>query len=213
MTPQSGTRSTPDLGQRGHNLPRSEEDSLKGIVFNILQQVITDEHGERVWDDVLDAAGSKGVYTAVGSYPDEELTSLVGAASAMLGTTPDDLVREFGRKAIPHFAERYPQFFAPHADTRSFVLTLNEVIHPEVRKLFPGADVPTFAFATPDERTVELAYVSKRKLCSFAEGLVLGSAEHYGETVQMRQTECMKHGDGRCVLVCTFARVQEPVSS
>src|SRR5688500_4247363 len=106
-----------------------EEGSLKGIVFNILQQVISDEHGERVWDDVLEAADSAGVYTAVGSYPDQELMSLVGAASKMLDVTPDDLVREFGRKAIPHFAERYPQFFAPHSDTRSFVLTLNEVIH------------------------------------------------------------------------------------
>ena len=162
---------------------------------------------------MLDAAGSKGVYTAVGSYPDQELTSLVGAAAEMLNLTPDDLVREFGRKAIPHFAERYPQFFAPHSGTRSFVLTLNEVIHPEVRKLFPGADVPTFEFSLPDERTVELAYVSTRRLCSFAEGLVLGSTEHYGETVQMRQTSCMKRGDPKCILVCSFARVEERVSS
>ncbi len=124
--------------------------------------MITDDHGERVWDDVLEAAGSEGIYTAVGSYADEDLLSLVGTASEMLGVSPDDLVREFGRKAIPHFVERYPQFFIPHADTRSFVLTLNQVIHPEVRKLFPGADVPTFEFSLPDERTVELAYVSKR---------------------------------------------------
>jgi hypothetical protein len=138
--------------------------------------------------------------------------ALVGAAAKMLGVSPDDLVREFGRRAIPHFAERYPQFFVPHSNTRSFILTLNEVIHPEVRKLFPGADVPTFAFSTPDERTVELAYVSTRRLCSFAEGLVLGATKHYGETVEMRQTHCMKRGDSKCVLVCTFARVGEPAS-
>lgn len=186
---------------------------MKGIVFNILQQVITDEHGENVWDDVLDSAGSTGVYTAVGSYPDGELLALVGAAADKLDTTPDDLVREFGRRAIPHFAERYPQFFAPHSDTRSFVLTLNEVIHPEVRKLFPGAEVPNFEFATPKEGTVELGYVSARQLCSFAEGLVAGAAEHYGETVTMHQTSCMKRGDPKCVLVCTFARVEETVGS
>lgn len=175
--------------------------------------MVSDEHGDQIWDDVLDAAGLDGVYTAVGSYPDQELMSLVGAAAEMLDTTPDELVRDFGRKAIPHFAERYPQFFAAHTSTRSFVLTLNDVIHPEVRKLFPGADVPTFEFSTPDERTVELAYVSSRRLCSFAEGLVLGATDHYGETVEMRQTSCMKRGDSRCVLVCTFARVEEPVRS
>ena len=162
---------------------------------------------------MLEAAGSQGVYTAVGSYADEDLLALVNTAAGMLDVSPDDLVREFGRKAIPHFAERYPQFFAPHSDTRSFVLTLNEVIHPEVRKLFPGADVPTFDYAIPDERSVELAYVSTRRLCSFAEGLILGATEHYGETVEMRQTSCMKRGDDQCVLVCTFARVEEHVRS
>jgi predicted hydrocarbon binding protein len=175
--------------------------------------VITDDHGERVWDEVLEAAGSEGIYTAVGSYADEDLLSLVGTAAGMLDVSADDLVREFGRKAIPHFAERYPQFFTPHDNTRSFILTLNEVIHPEVRKLFPGADVPTFEFALPDERTVELAYVSTRRLCSFAEGLILGATGHYGETVEMRQTSCMKRGDAKCVLRCTFARVVEPAAT
>ena len=186
---------------------------MKGIVFNLLEQVVTDAHGERAWDDVLEAAGSKGVYTAVGSYPDEDFLSLVEAGSRLLGQAPDDLVRWFGHRAIPHFADRYPHFFAPHSGTRAFVLTLNDVIHPEVRKLFPGADVPTFEFELPDDRSVVLSYVSPRRLCSFAEGLVEGAAEHYGETVAMHQTECMNHGDRRCVLVCSFARVEEPVGS
>ena len=185
---------------------------MKGIVFNIMEQVISDQHGERFWDDVLEAAGSDGVYTAVGTYPHEELISLVGAAAGMLEVSPDDLVQDFGRRAIPHFVERYLHFFTPHADTRSFILTLNEVIHPEVRKLFPGAEAPSFEFSLPNERTVQLAYISTRQLCSFAEGLVLGAADHYGEMVEIRQTSCMKRGDPRCVLVCAFSRVEAPLA-
>ena len=52
---------------------------------------------------------------------------------------------------MPLFAVRYPQFFEPHDCTRSFVLTLNDIIHPEVRKLYPGADVPEFDFGIRDE--------------------------------------------------------------
>ena len=33
------------------------------------------------------------------------------------------------------FAKRYPEFFEPHETTLEFLLTLNEMIHPEVRKL------------------------------------------------------------------------------
>ena len=178
---------------------------MKGIVFNLLEQVVTDEHGEDAWDRVLEAAGHEGAYTAVGSYPDDQFMALVGAAVEQLGVEPDDLVRWFGKRSMPLLATRYPVFFEGHTETRSFVLTLNDVIHPEVRKLFPGADVPTFEFHTPDENSVELAYVSSRKLCSFAEGLVEGAAEHFGETVELYQSECMKRGDSRCVLFCAFA--------
>ena len=178
---------------------------MKGIVFNLLEQVVIDEHGEDAWDRILESAGQEGAYTAVGSYADEQFMALVGSAVEQLGVEPDDLVRWFGKRSMPLLAARYPAFFEGHTSTRSFVLTLNDVIHPEVRKLFPGADVPVFEFTTPDDRTVELAYVSSRKLCSFAEGLVEGAAEHFGESVDLKQTECMKRGDSRCVLVCAFA--------
>ena len=178
---------------------------VKGIVFNLLEQVVTEEHGEDAWDQILDSAGLEGAFTAVGSYPDEQFMALVAAACDRFELEQDDLVRWFGKQAMPLFAARYPSFFEGHESTRSFVLTLNAVIHPEVRKLFPGADVPNFHFATPDEKTIELGYVSPRKLCSFAEGLVEGAAAHFGETVTMRQTSCMKRGDDSCLLVCSFA--------
>ena len=98
----------------------------------------------------------------------------------------DDVVSWFGRNALPLFAERYPQLFEPHDSTRSFVLTLNDIIHPEVRKLYPGADVPEFDFDVRDELLV-MGYRSPRKLCSFAEGLLLGAADHYGERLTIEQ--------------------------
>ena len=67
---------------------------------------------------------------------------------------------------MPLFAERYPQLFEPHDCTRSFVLTLNDIIHPEVRKLYPGADVPEFDFGIRDDDRLVMGYRSPRKLCS-----------------------------------------------
>jgi hypothetical protein len=111
----------------------------------------------------------------------------------------------FGRNALPLFAGRYPLLFEPHECARSFVLTLNDIIHPEVRKLYPGADVPEFDFELRDELLV-MRYQSPRKLCSFAEGLLLGAADHYGERLTFAQPSCMKRGDSRCVLELTFDR-------
>jgi hypothetical protein len=178
---------------------------LKGIVFNLLEQVVTDEYGASAWDSMLDAAQLDGGYTAVGSYDDAELGRIVGAASSALETDPDALVRWFGGRALPLLHTRYPQFFASHHDARSFILTLNDVIHPEVRKLFPGADAPEFIFDTTDPNVLVLSYVSSRGLCAFAEGLIDGAAAQFGETVDIVQRECTKRGDSQCVLACTFS--------
>ena len=178
---------------------------LKGIVFNLLERLVVSEYGEETWETLLEACGLDGVYTSLGSYPDEDLFGLVGAASDALDVPADDIVRWFGRGALPLFAERYPHLFSGHDDARSFVLTLNDIIHPEVRKLYPGAIVPEFGFDSSAPSAVGMDYYSPRKLCAFAEGLLLGAADHYGETVTIEQSECMNRGDAQCHLQITFS--------
>lgn len=177
---------------------------MKGIIFQLLEDVVTQQYGEDTWDALLDKAGIEGAYTSLGSYPDEELMRLVGEASSALDTPPDAVVRWFGRGALPRLAERFPEFFTPHTSTRSFLLTLNDIIHVEVRKLYPGADVPVFDFdASSDDRLV-MRYRSARNLCALAEGLIEGAAEHYGESVTIEQPQCKIRGDEACVLVCSL---------
>lgn len=178
---------------------------MKGIVFNLLEQLVAREHGEDAWDALLDASGLDGVYPSLGSYPDEDFRKLVGAASDALGMSPDAVIVWLGRNSIPLFAQRYPRLFEPHDTTRSFVLTLNDIIHPEVRKLYPGADVPEFDFDARDGKLL-MGYRSPRKLCSFAEGLLLGAADHFGERLTIAQPSCMKRGDDHCVLEIGFTR-------
>jgi hypothetical protein len=179
---------------------------MKGVVYNLLEEVVRREHGEDAWDRMLEMSHLDGVYTSLGSYHDEEFMKLVAMASEMLETPADSVVRWFGRSALPLFADRYPQFFEPHTSTRSFVLTLNQVIHPEVRKLYPGADVPVFDFDTSSEEVLVMGYTSARKMCAFAEGLIQGAASQYGEQAVIEQPQCMIRGDEKCVLEISFSR-------
>jgi hypothetical protein len=186
------------------SLSARREEPVKGVVFNLLEQLVARDFGEDTWDALLDASGLDGAYTSLGSYPDEDLAKLVSAAADALSMPPDDVVLWFGRNALPLFAVRYPQLFEPHDCTQSFVLTLNEIIHPEVRKLYPGADVPEFDFDLRDGVLV-MGYRSRRKLCSFAEGLLFGAADYYSERLTFEQPLCMKRGDDRCVFNITLA--------
>lgn len=177
---------------------------MKGIVFNLLEGVVRREYGEDTWDDLLDVARLDGGYTSLGSYPDEDLGKLVRAAASALGLPADEVIRWFGRQAIPILADRYPEFFEPHESTRPFLLTLNDIIHPEVRKIYPGANVPTFDCDTSDPHRLLMGYRSPRRLCALAEGFVEGAAALYRENVRLRQTCCMHRGADKCVIEISF---------
>src|SRR5262249_32320754 len=124
---------------------------MKGVVFNLLEEVVIRAHGEDTWDALLENAGLEGSYTSLGSYPDDHMMKLVGAAAGALKMNPGEVLRWFGREAMPVLAERYPAFFRGHTSTRPFVLSVNDIIHPEVRKVYPGADVPVFDFRDLDD--------------------------------------------------------------
>lgn len=178
---------------------------MKGIVFNLLEQTVVDRHGEAVWDRMVERSGASGAYTSLGNYETSELLGMVAVAAEELGADPDEVVRTFGRDAIPLFNESYPQFFEPHSRLIPFLLTLNDIIHPEVRKLYPDAIVPVFSYESSDEDLLVMGYVSERGLCSFGEGLIEGAAAHYDERAGVRQTSCTKRGDVRCVFEVTVA--------
>jgi hypothetical protein len=132
------------------------------------------------------------------------MVALVEAAAKKLNTSGDDILIWFGRSAMPLLAKRYPEVFEGHDNARSFILTLNDVIHPAVRKLFPGAYVPEFDYDASKPDGVTLSYASKRQLCRFAEGLAQGAADHFGEEATVVHERCTKQGDPACVISIGF---------
>ena len=168
---------------------------MKGIVFNLLEEVVSRNHSEDTWDDILEAAELEGAYTSLGNYPDEDLGKLVGAASSALEKPTEEIVRWFGTKVLPLLAERYPNFFEEHKCARSFLLSLNGIHHTEVCKIYPNADVPDFTFHPSSDDVLVMEYNSHRQMCAFAEGLIRGAAAYFGEQVAIEQPRCLLRGE------------------
>ena len=177
---------------------------MKGVIFNIVEETVRAEHGENAWDSLLDAAGLTGAYTSLGTYPDQDMAALVAAACQALGVSEEDLLRHLGRQGFGQLAARDPALMAEFSDSRSLLLGLNSVIHPEVRKVYPGADVPVFEVVSGDPNSLSLSYASKRGLCFFAEGLALGVGDHFGETFVVTQPVCQHKGGDHCELEFTW---------
>ena len=150
---------------------------MKGVVFNLLEDAVGSAHSEAAWDELLELAGCEGIHTSLGNHPDEEMAGLVQAASHRLGTSQSEVPRWFGLNAMPMLARRYPAFFGAQDGARPFLLSLNAIIHPEVR-LYPGAHCPVFRFGNTPDGALLLGYHSPRRLCRLAESFIEGAARH-----------------------------------
>ncbi|HVW35362.1 MAG TPA: heme NO-binding domain-containing protein [Acidimicrobiia bacterium] len=178
---------------------------MTGILFNLLEEAVTRRFGAGAWSEMLRTIDVGG-YLPFDKYPDDDLFRLLGALPVAPEMGPEERLRWFGRAAVPLLAERYPLIFAPHQSAESFLLTLNAILHPGG----PPADVESGPL---DLEVLEveppgglvLGYRSIRRLCALAEGFVSGTADYFGERVQITQPRCMLHGEERCALVCTFA--------
>ncbi len=179
---------------------------MKGIVFNIFSDLVTDKFGLETWDALIERTrpASQAVYTSSDVYPDGELMAYVGELSKITGLPAPDLVRAFGTHMMHTFRRIHPEFMHGHT-ARSFLLSLQEVIHVEVKKLHPDTLLPTFEYeSTGDDRQLTMYYASPRRLCHLAEGLITGAGEVFNETITIAHPECMHHGAERCRLDLRF---------
>lgn len=174
---------------------------MKGVVLQLLGRCARDSFGEDAWLQALAAAGAAEPFDPQRTYPDAAFNAVVAALAAVRKITTDDAQRWFGESAIAHFHAMAPTLFDRHQDSWSFMLTLNDIIHPQVRRDFPGASAPDFGFDANADGELILTYRSTRRMCAFAEGLILASMRHYGDPPVLRHVRCMHRGDPHCEFV------------
>ena len=177
---------------------------MKGVVMNILAEMVETQLGLEEWNGVLDEAGETGIYTSTALYDDARLLKLVGIISTRNGIPADDLVFAFGQYMFPAFYQRYPALIDGHDNMLDFLESLDAVIHVEVVKLYPGAITPGFE---PDRRSqdvLHLKYESDRNLCRLAEGLIDGAAKHFEHSYGLVHEPCAHRGADHCGLLVSL---------
>ncbi len=158
---------------------------MKGIIFNTVEEAVGELFSEDTWDDLVDAAGVSGSYTALGTYPDEELVALVGAACEATGLSAEEVLVTLGRHSFGKLASHVPDLVDKDAGVFHFLSTVDDIIHVEVAKLVPDADTPVVTTTNIDENTIEVSYTSKRHMGALAKGLVLGAGDFFEEPLDI----------------------------
>jgi hypothetical protein len=164
---------------------------MKGIIFTEFVQMVEKQFGAAVADQMIvdSQVPSGGAYTSVGTYDHHELVAMVGQLSKITGIAAPDLVRGFGQSLFQRFAALYPAFFAGVGSSLDFLALVEMYIHPQVRKLYPDAELPTFEITRPSGNSIEMIYRSSRQLGDIAEGLIAGCAVYFGEQIRVQRDD------------------------
>lgn len=168
---------------------------MKGTIFVELIKMAEDVFGEDTVDMVLDKADLEngGAFTTVGNYPCAELVKIVVAFSEHSGLSPEVLQIKFGHWMIAHFVVAYPQFFDSKTDAFAMLEAIEGEIHVEVRKLYPDAELPTFATERTSPNHLKLVYESPRPLSAFCHGMIEACLLHFEEEGEIsRQSHSTK---------------------
>lgn len=170
---------------------------MKGVVFTEFMDMAEDSFSlDTVSQMVANTDLPSGcAYTSVGTYDHLEMVALVTELSRLTGVGIPELLTKFGLYLFRQFHEGYPEFFLGVNGAFEFLMNVEGHIHVEVKKLYPEAMLPTFETQILSEDTLQMIYISKRKLADLAEGLIRGCFAHYGEAVDVFR-EDLSGGEG-----------------
>jgi hypothetical protein len=151
-----------------------------------------DERASEIWGDRL--------FETTEAYADEWFLAQLGRLAVATGETAADAERGFGMFAAQNtFAALFPGYYAENRDTCTFLLGVEDKIHELVRATVPGATPPKLHVKQLGEVGVLVSYTSERRLCRLLDGLVQGTAAHYGDRIEVDELQCMHRGDAGCV--------------
>lgn len=164
---------------------------MKGMVFTEFLQLVEDRFGLEVVDRIIEESDleTEGAYTTTGTYDHAELVALVGKLSSATGVDVPTLVRTFGEYLFSRLAVGHPHFLEGIGSTEQMLQQVHDVVHVEVKKLYPTAELPSFVCERSASGKLVMRYESPRGFGDLAEGLIQGCAAHFNETVTIERED------------------------
>ena len=169
---------------------------MKGIVFTGFLDMVEKKFGIEVVDHIITESKlqSEGVYTSVGTYDFVEMQSLLVNLSKKVAIPLDDLIYNYGLYFFDTLVNIHPGIFALYKDPIELLSSIENHIHVQVRKLYPGAELPTFKIIKKHEDELEILYFSERAMYMFAKALMEKTFEHYDQDSQIQLEKIENNG-------------------
>jgi len=180
---------------------------MKGIIFTEFLDMVDQRFSPQVLDRILLAAQlpSEGAYTAVGTYDHGEIWRLVCELSKVTDIAVPELLRAYGEYLFPRLVAAHPNLLDGIRSPFDLLQSLDGVIHREVGKLYPDAELPRFEVIERGQDRLTLIYESRRPFADLAEGLIRGCAAHFGQSLVIARQNLPADGAVRVRFTLTLS--------
>ncbi|MFQ3193274.1 MAG: putative hydrocarbon binding protein [Colwellia sp.] len=184
---------------------------MQGTVFTSFSDMVIEKMGMPVWNELLKKIkpNSEGIYTNGMQYENAEIMAYATELSIITQVDAPTLIRKFGEYLFIDFYRNSPLKTSQIDNLKDFLICVDSLIHKEVKRLYPNAYLPSFNYDEKPNGDLIMFYQSKRKLCHLCEGLIMGAAKHFQQSISIKHPECMHHGAERCKLVICFEDLHE----
>ena len=163
---------------------------MKGVVFTEFLDLVEGRFGLAIVDRIMSKSCpvTQG-FTTVGTYDHHQLLNMVDELGDAVQVASSDLVKAFGEHLFGRFLNSFPDAFRGIDCTFDLLKAVETVIHVEVQKLNPDAELPRFNFPEVSEGQLKVVYHSTRPFADLAEGMIQACIVHFGEAFEVNRED------------------------
>ena len=161
---------------------------MYGLINEAVQGLVTENFGEEAWVKICAKAGlDHAGFVSMQQYPDSVTYDLVGAASSVLGMTPELILETFGRYWVQYVgSQAYGELMDAAGSSLGEFLENLDHMHSRVMISYPNLTPPSFRVQSNTENEIILHYKSDRPgLCPLVVGLLYGLADRFETRIEV----------------------------
>jgi methyl-accepting chemotaxis protein len=158
---------------------------MKGTVVSTWIKTCRKLYGDSVTNSALKSVkySEDVMFSPLDDVEDQKVIQFISGIGKEVNKNYDTIWGEIGYDNISTFHNGYPAFFRPK-NAFKFLSSMNDV-HQIVIKKFAGAKPPILDMVPLGHQKARLTYRSKRGMFPYFLGLIRGTADHYGEKVEV----------------------------
>ncbi len=160
-----------------------------GSIFVEFLGHVEEKYGFDTVDQIIEQLDDKlstgGAYTTVGNYPHDEMLAMAVALCTLGNKSVTEIVHDFAEHLMQVFHDQHGRYFNSDNDVFDFLLSVGDVIHADVRKLYLDARPPTVSGKLNSDGSLELSYESHRPLAELALALTASSGKYFNQSLSV----------------------------